>query len=305
MQADIDAAREFIISTFQPIGGPVELTAIRDGRVVTDFLLGGPALDGELDFALPEMADANANGWHVYVRIATMLTTAVDGRGGEAASWKLPGYWADVDTKTTGEDVNALYKRLHRFEPQPSLIWYTGGGVQCAWLFHAPLMADDYLRQWKAVNRGLQQAVDSDPVANADRLLRLPGFVNHKYEEKPRALLMWQAWGTRYAPGDFERFRVVERPKAPRVPAPPPNDLILPDWVRDYMTAPPAEGDRNNTLYRMAATLKDYGWPRLEAERTLLGFAGLADREVLHTIESAYSKDPRGVPASRDEMRTI
>lgn len=212
------AAGDFIRSLFADVGGPVELTAIRNGRVVPDFLLGDECLADELSYVLPDLERLNEQGYAIYYSISTKLRSWAPsgGRGGQDLAWRFPAFWADVDTKSTGDDLPALFKALHRFDPQPSLIIATGGGVQALWLLETPLEREAYLTTWKNVNQGLQQAVRSDPVHNADRLLRLPGSINHKYDAKPMATVMWHGWGTRYAPEVFERFRIAEPPRVAR-----------------------------------------------------------------------------------------
>lgn len=297
------AAGDFIRSLFTDVGGPVELTAIRNGRVVPDFLLGDECLADELSYVLPDLERLNEQGYAIYYGVSTKRASWVanGGRGDERFAWRLPAFWADVDLKRhEDEDLAAMFKRLHRFDPQPSLIVFTGGGLQALWLLDEPLECEDYLAHWKNVNRGLQQAVGSDPVQDAGRLLRLPGSINHKYDAKPMATVMWHGWGTRYAPEVFERFRIAEPKPALRVPLPADTRLDVPDWIQDFMRQPPAVGQRNETLYRMAATLKDYGWSVGEVLGLLEGFAGLPERETQRTISSAFNRPPRGVRPTRD-----
>ena len=78
-----------------------------------------------------------------------------------------------------------------------------------------------------------------------------------------------------------------------RASAPRP---VLPRKTLDYLAGGAPEGSRNGELFDAACQFRDAGYRRDEADAQLLPRAaadGLSEAETLHSIESAYSQQPR------------
>lgn len=101
---------------------------------------------------------------------------------------------ADLDCKdypgTLDEQQNRIIglllerKERPRGVPEPTAVWFTGGGYQALWKLDQPVeiaVAED-------LNLRLLQALQGGPgTHNADRLLRLPGTVNWLNAQKREA----------------------------------------------------------------------------------------------------------------------
>jgi hypothetical protein len=62
--------------------------------------------------------------------------------------------------------------------PWPTLSICSGHGVHCYWRLSEPLKD---LKRWRQTQQGLIDTLNSDPVIkNPERIMRLPGFINHK-----------------------------------------------------------------------------------------------------------------------------
>ena len=103
-------------------------------------------------------------------------------------------------------------QRLRDSSTPPSVSIFTGGGFQNLYLFPSPLEATpDVIRRVEAISRSFVAERGSDFVANPDRLLRLPGFINYPNKNKAQAgqpemqATLVFASGRRYSLEDLER----------------------------------------------------------------------------------------------------
>jgi hypothetical protein len=144
--------------------------------------------------------------------------------------------------------------------PTPSLVVESSPGKrQYLWLLE-PTAVSSY-PEWGGVQAWLvSQVPGSDPVAkDAARVLRLPGFVNHKYPGRPTVKVL-QDNPITYSPGDFLAIAPKMVPVAP-VFAKPGGDT---DKVLRYLESTPAPGPgsglRNPWVFRVAAwAVRDLG----------------------------------------------
>jgi hypothetical protein len=68
--------------------------------------------------------------------------------------------------------------------PQPSLIIFTGGGLQPIWLIEPLPNTPENRSRAEGVGEYIAARFGGDPVGNIDRILRLPGSVNHPKKAK-------------------------------------------------------------------------------------------------------------------------
>jgi len=95
--------------------------------------------------------------------------------------------WADVDYYKGQEDRRACFERLTAFKPRPSVIVSSGGGFHCYW----SIPITEVSEKLKNTLRGLQRAVGSDSVHDFSRVMRLPGTLNLKNENKKEVKVVW------------------------------------------------------------------------------------------------------------------
>lgn len=102
----------------------------------------------------------------------------------------LKSLWLDIDFKNY-DSVKACADDVARFLadfPKPTFIVNSGGGLHLYWVFEEPIS----LTQWTPLAQGLaaiakakKLRADYGVTIDAARVLRLPGSVNHKYDDKP------------------------------------------------------------------------------------------------------------------------
>jgi len=135
---------------------------------------------------------------NVYFAIGVQGARPAKGRGKEAGVVSLPGFWADIDIlgpnhaalalPPTAEEARAIIRSVPF---KPTVVVYTGGGLQPYWLFREPWQFEDEKerRRAKKLSKAFQRflqgfALDHgwtmDGTADLCRLLRLPGTYNRK-----------------------------------------------------------------------------------------------------------------------------
>ena len=165
---------------------------------------------------------------NVYFAIGIQGARPEKGRGKEAGVITLPGLWADVDVLGPNHAALALPPtmedawRIVRAVPfKPTVVVYTGGGIQPYWLFREPWELDNEKerKKAKALSKAFQKYMQGaalahgwsmDGTADLCRLLRLPGTYNRKQAEPITVRYEVIEDGRRYNPSDFEEFLETE-----------------------------------------------------------------------------------------------
>jgi putative DNA primase/helicase len=147
----------------------------------------------------------------VYFRCTPLHPEGVEkGRGGERDAHALTFLWADVDYGTVGHkpgpnqlplppDEEAARKIIAALPIPPSMLIHSGGGFYPLWLFERPvrLTTDAIRAEAKARSQHWQEIIRAKAgelgwhygsgVGDLARVLRLPGSVNRKVPNQPRA----------------------------------------------------------------------------------------------------------------------
>jgi hypothetical protein len=150
-------------------------TTLRNGQP------GKPWYDRRLDDVYPTLAALNRTGSDVYF---TVNVTDGQGRTAEHVT-AARALFVDYDTGVpTHWDV------------APSLVVESSPGkAQAYWLLQEPCTD---LARWQAANRSLVAQTGGDPNAcDLARILRVPGFVNHKYPPERPVVKIKRATGAR------------------------------------------------------------------------------------------------------------
>lgn len=166
--------------------------------------------------------------------------------------------FADFDGGVVVEDALARV-RAAGF-PMPTAIIESGGGVHTWWRLAEP-MTDAVA--WHERMRAISSALGSDQsVCDWPRIMRLPGFVNWKYEQTPRAHL-WDCDPTRiYAIEVFSKQAVqsiVVKPKSM-------SDLTRRFLEEGFTLA----AGRRQTMFTVACDMAARGWGVAEATATIM-----------------------------------
>jgi hypothetical protein len=122
-----------------------------------------------------------AQEWEVYFGVATRLG---DSGGKKRDVYRIRTVWCDLDDRTVEE--------CSLFDPAPSILVNSGGGVHAYWAFPNPVLVN-HQQRWEdieAINRGIAERFSGgdDKTIDIARILRVPGTLNHKYDPEPRAV---------------------------------------------------------------------------------------------------------------------
>jgi Domain of unknown function (DUF927) len=255
--------------------------------------------------------ELNHDGYGIY--FAPCLRS--DKKGTAEAAALLPALWVDLDCDgDTARRADAL-ERLHTFNPPPSGIIDSGGGLHAYWLLSEPITLDESSRNQAAgILRGLFSALGGDPqyVKSAASVMRLPGSVNTKPERRGVTVTLVELHpDRRYPLSDFAWLE--SQPQLERIGSLSVVTLNgnghhpLPRRTEDYLAAGATEGSRNTELFQAACQLRDAGHSQADAEAQLAPryvADGCSEREAVATIKSAYSRPPRDpVPQPREAVR--
>ncbi|WP_052359996.1 DUF927 domain-containing protein [Solidesulfovibrio alcoholivorans] len=168
-------------------------TKTRGGKTVTAAFHRSRLADAE-KWALAQAKTANV--WHgVGLR---KEKPAKNARGKAEDVIAIPGIWLDLDVKGPGhaqENLPATFEEaldfINALPLKPSLIVFTGGGLQPYWLFPEPMRlsakeewtrAKNLSERWQRfiIAMGMGRGWKFDNTADLPRVLRLPGTWNRK-----------------------------------------------------------------------------------------------------------------------------
>ncbi|MEI7929460.1 MAG: DNA-primase RepB domain-containing protein, partial [Verrucomicrobiales bacterium] len=156
--------------------------------------------------------------------------------------------FADFDGGATRED--AVNRIAAAGLPTPTALVNSGGGIHAWWRMAEPI-AD--AAAWTRAMKAVISAVGSDKgIHDFPRIMRLPGFVNWKYEHKPVAELL-----------DVDASRVY------------PLDQLTPRTMsqmsRDFLTNGRAlPTGRRATMFTVACDLQAHGWQVADATASIM-----------------------------------
>ncbi len=140
--------------------------------------------------------------------------------------------FADFDNTTVEEARNRICAaRL----PEPTILVASGHGAHAYWIF---TVAIEELETWRDLQRDLAALLSSDPLHDPARILRLPGFLNHKDPPAPCELVSCDSQ-RRYSLDEL-RQQIPRRAERPSVPIPTGNedsDIIIPEERRNQTLA--------------------------------------------------------------------
>jgi len=133
----------------------------------------------------------NGDGYGVY--FAPCLRQTKSGKADAAAL--LPALWVDLDCDDDSARRATALEKLYAFNPPPSAIIDSGGGLHAYWLLKesVPLIDEATRKQTASILRGLFSALGGDPqyVKSVASVMRLPGSVKtipHSSDFAPTAL---------------------------------------------------------------------------------------------------------------------
>jgi len=180
--------------------------------------------------------------------------------------------FADFDHGCTLEQ--ARLKWTDACIPEPTVIVATGGGIHAWWRLQEPLTD---LKAWTERQDALAVRLGSDrSVTDAPRIMRMPGFVNWKYPERPTCTVLAcepdRAYGLEEFPEPGEFQQEAQQAPATTVAAGSLSDLAKRFLEDGYLI--PGYG-RRDTIFTVACDLKARQWAQGDAEVAIMRRARL------------------------------
>jgi septum formation inhibitor MinC len=255
--------QKFLSEWFKDCEGNIEIRILPDGKQ------GFFSLD---DFQGINAFASQHSKTNIYFGLATR-----NGHGGTKADIiNIPGAWTEIDFKTI--PIDKADKLLKECPLQPTFIIQSGGGYHVYWLFREPT---DNISIVEVINRQLAQFFESDPVHNADRILRLPDTFNYKYSPKRPVKVKIYNQNNQYNESDFEEHL----PPLKNVGADGKTNNP-PGW-EDELVKGVDDGNRHDAMKRlMGRYIKK----------------GLSDKEILPVVEAI---DARNTPPLAKEENLL
>lgn len=232
------------------------LGAIFDPKDVIEFRPIKPADKrwgklADLPGLMPWLASSNKQQKQIYFGANPRKASGLSDAAGVLLGRCL---FADFDGGATRED--AVNRIAAAGLPTPTALVNSGGGIHAWWRMAEPI-ADG--AAWTRATKAVIAAVQSDKtIHDFPRIMRLPGFVNWKYEHKPVAELL-EVDAKRIYPLD----QLTPRPTAAKLP--------MSQLSRDFLTSARAlPTGRRQTMFTVACDLQAHGWTLADATSIII-----------------------------------
>jgi len=262
---------------------------------------------------LPELVEmfstCNAKGWDIYIGANPRPHT---GAKGDACIELARCLFVDFDN-------TMLYDAIQRVTdcglPDPTVIVESGHGVHCWWRFDE---AFTDLDEWRRLQKDLIALLQSDPtIHNPERIMRLPGFTNHKpptatctlFNADDRRVYQWAS----VLPLIPRRQEVPPPPKMDTAPpeATPADDSGFNQCLGAMLRMKMQDGaDGSKRLHAAACRCVEWNLSDAESIRCIREYARLrpfpklwTDAEIAKRLRDAEKKQERGeADAPADEF---
>lgn len=218
----------------------------------------------DIDSRIPRLKTLNESDVDIY--FGTNPRCRIGG-GNESDVGRVTLYHSDVDG---APPLEALQRVDDANLPAPSVVVASGGGSHLFWKLAAPVdVTDDNLSVHKGVNKGLAQLLNGDAACrDLSRVLRLPGFVNHKYPGKPVVeVIRPTSFDSAVPEYDDIEFDHIVVPISTSVDtgndAPPLAQLpqnTISDWQLRIEQAIARSGDRSTAEYGVYCRMIEHGF---------------------------------------------
>ncbi len=201
--------------------------------------------------------------------------------------------FADFDDGVEVEDALARIELAGK--PWPSAVVHSGNGVHLWWRLAEPITDMD---AWTRCQKKLAEQIGSDPVvSDAPRLMRVPGYVNTKYEHRPTCRLE-ETSGEVFDVADILPGGIPPEPLKFASDTGPIEAGSMSRQTRRFLDEGYvfAKGGRRCTAFTAACDLKARGWKLADAERVImeavpkLGLTSKEAADIPRQIASAFSK---------------
>ncbi len=295
------------------------LAAIFEPSDIIEFRIHHPERDGATSrwctasnwrSQLAWLKSQNTAGAHIYVGVNPR--TKLNVRGDKNCSLART-LFVDFDHGASRQD--AIGRIQAAGIPNPSVLIESGHGIHAYWLLTEPCTNWD---TWRSKQCDLIEILQTDRVIkNPERIMRLPGFTNHKPPSAMSTLLHADP-SMRYAMSEFPSPTPAPVPANTKPELPPIHDKmsdLVPDaefWLNHYVQQA-CIGERNENGFKLACQLRDSDVPFEHAEMVMGRFQQTVPqgdqpytlREAHASCAQAYKRPQREPAESRTALPPI
>lgn len=179
---------------------------------------------------IDKLVARNEDGQNIYISMAPFVAGTKSRKKEFVAGVRHVFADADADGRAVLDKINADV--VAGIMPDPAIgIESSPGKVQVIWQVNA----DFDIAKQEAINRAIQIRYNTDPqTVDTARVLRLPGFINHKYADKPESGILARGTRTAHALSTFKiEITKLEAHAAPR----DANNLIPHGYIHDQLVS--------------------------------------------------------------------
>ncbi|WP_342628189.1 AAA family ATPase [Nguyenibacter vanlangensis] len=227
---------------------------------------------GDAEAATRWAADQNTAGMNVYWSV-NVTQEGLHRKTSKADIVAARFLHVDIDPNVADWDKNATRESLCSAKVPPGFVIDSGGGLQAFWLIDPTRDADDIkVGGWvETNNRALAEQYGGDRAChNIDRVMRLPGTVNHldnagKKRQRGRNKAMASLLVHNRDAQPIALPREAQAPASPSAGVTvsragpdyldPPPSAKLRRMIEDPDAADPAKGDRSSRVYGVACEM--------------------------------------------------
>jgi hypothetical protein len=213
---------------------------------------------------------------------------------------RLLKIWGDLDIKGHHTSASRL-EQLEGLSCSPSILVWSGGGYHPYWLLEKQAKGSHELHRAERIMARIAEGLDGDAVHDRTRILRVPGTLNHKYDEPCPVRLVRCNPEQRYTLDQLEEM-TESLPRPEKVKGSGRKTKSFGGKVKnDVLSEPICEGRRNTVLASVAGSLRDRGLDEETMKAVLLAVnttrcePRLSDAEV-ERIARSVCKYPAGNP---------
>jgi hypothetical protein len=133
--------------------------------------------------AVKWIVDVNTKGCNCYFTVNDLASSAqFNKKPGKRDIARMT--WAHVDIDPLPDETpehcqERALDHLRTFNPRPSLVIASGGGINALWRLSQPAEVNGHLQDLEGINIAIADALHADHCHNIDRILRYPGTINH------------------------------------------------------------------------------------------------------------------------------
>ena len=133
-----------------------------------------------------------------------------EGKNGTSQAIKqVTCLWGDVDWKNFKGGRQQAIKEIQEFPLKPTVVIESGHGFQPYWFLKEPEPVENQ-DDFRLVIKGLHKRINSDPIDDLPRILRIPGTLNYKdLKEVVPCKIIFADYSRRYVISDFETFALA------------------------------------------------------------------------------------------------